>query len=1137
MNAPETLDLFTEAPAPGVNGTAHPEELPEGAHQQMRLRDIQVFNWGTFSGYHRIPVAAEGYLIVGPSGSGKSTILDAHAALTNPPGGVAFNAAAREGERKGRDRNFATYIRGAWAQQTNESGEHAAQFLRPDTTWSAIAETYRSAAGSVVVIAQVLWIRGKGSSSADVKKVYLVLEREFDLRELKFFAESDYDLRRFKFDLKDAFVREEFSAYQERFGRLLGIKSPRALKLLHRTQVSKNLGDINEFMRDFMLDPPETFELAEDLVEQFVELNEAHRLVVEARRQIETLKPARAWGLELDAARLRRNELDELQAGLERYREQLRKDLLQAAMKELQTEIDGEDQALRAKQSTETLAREELKALERRRDELGGSLIEGLKADLVRAETQRAERAVRRTRVAINCEVMGWAPPDTAQWFTERRDAARDFVEKSGQTAEQIAEERFNLRSQRTKDEELFTAAVAEVKALERQPSNIPSKMLALRERICEHLGVPTERLPFAGELIEVGAEHKPWEAAIERVLHGFALSLLVDEAHYQGVASYLNDTHTGMRVVYLRMLPHDSSNRSVSPGSLVKKLSFARRPEADWVRDELKERFDYECAETLAAFRAAKRAITREGQVKHSASRHEKDDRTRLGDDKEYVLGFNNAHKLALFKRRAQELADAIEAARVRMSELQEAAAKHDARFKACVELSNLEWSEVDVSASVAEIESLRERIEAETAARPDLGSLQADIERQERKLDVARRAAEQVAGELRGKRFLLGNLERRLGELKPELTEVALTPHQRAGLDERFEKHRDGLTHETLDRASNSVDKALSAELKQLGEQTLTLEHNITGCFKDFVRTWPAEASGLDAAMASAPDFMAKLERLETEGLPGFEERFQNLLRKQSAQSLTALRSQMDLEQKAIVDRIHLVNEGLATAPFGQGTHLKLVHKDRTLPDVLAFKQQLRLALSNMLSLDAADAEARFVVISALVERLKGATPADKSWKQLVLDVRQHVEFIAIELDQDGVQVEVYKSGAGKSGGQRQKLASTCLAAALRYQLAGQERSWPKFCTVFLDEAFDKADAEFTTMAMNIFKTFGFQMVVATPLKSVMTLEPFIGGAGFVQIRDRKVSSVLSIDYDHEAGKLRYHSQASDGQEAAVA
>ena len=145
------------------------------------------------------------------------------------------------------------------------------------------------------------------------------------------------------------------------------------------------------------------------------------------------------------------------------------------------------------------------------------------------------------------------------------------------------------------------------------------------------------------------------------------------------------------------------------------------------------------------------------------------------------------------------------------------------------------------------------------------------------------------------------------------------------------------------------------------------------------------------------------------------------------------------------------------------------------------------------------------------------------DHAWRDLVLDVRQHVEFIARELDQDGVEIEVYRSGAGKSGGQRQKLTSTCLAAALRYQLGGEDIGVPRYATVVLDEAFDKADAEFTTMAMRIFEAFGFQMIVATPLKSVMTLEPFIGGACFVHIRDRKNSSVLMIEYDVERKTLR--------------
>jgi uncharacterized protein YPO0396 len=144
--------------------------------------------------------------------------------------------------------------------------------------------------------------------------------------------------------------------------------------------------------------------------------------------------------------------------------------------------------------------------------------------------------------------------------------------------------------------------------------------------------------------------------------------------------------------------------------------------------------------------------------------------------------------------------------------------------------------------------------------------------------------------------------------------------------------------------------------------------------------------------------------------------------------------------------------------------------------------------------------------------------------------------VVFVARELDACEMEVEVYRSGAGKSGGQRQKLAATCLAAALRYQLGGQDRALPSFSTVVLDEAFDKADAEFTAMAMNIFKTFGFQMIVATPLKSVMTLEPFIGGACFVHIRDRKNSAAIMIEYDATEQRLKLPTHVHDPQETTI-
>ena len=178
----------------------------DGEADQFRLVRLQSYNWGTFSNVFDFVIPEEGYLFVGPSGSGKSTLLDAHAALLTPPKWVDFNVAAREAERHGKDRSIMTYLRGAWAQQTGDSGEYVSQTLRPGTTWSAIAESYRNGLGRTVVLAQVFWVRGKSTAPADAKKLYLVLEREFEIQELDFFPQSDFEPRRFKTALPHAAV-------------------------------------------------------------------------------------------------------------------------------------------------------------------------------------------------------------------------------------------------------------------------------------------------------------------------------------------------------------------------------------------------------------------------------------------------------------------------------------------------------------------------------------------------------------------------------------------------------------------------------------------------------------------------------------------------------------------------------------------------------------------------------------------------------------------------------------------------------------------------------------------------------------------------------------------------------------------
>lgn len=1105
------------------------------ASEQFRLTRIQTFNWGTFSGVHDFAIPREGYLFVGPSGSGKSTILDAHAALTTPPKWIELNVAARETER-GKDRNILTYVRGAWSQQTSDSGEYVSQYLRSETTWSAIAETYCNEAGQVVVLAQALWVRGRSTAASDVKRHYLVLDREFDVRELQFLPEHDFDVRRFKFNLPGVFARDEFSAYQERFRRMLGIESDRALRLLHKTQSAKNLGDLNTFLRDFMLDQPQTFELADKLVTQFQELDQAHRAVVAARRQVEVLSPAKEMAAELAEVRGTKAVLDALTEALDPYREQQRAILFRDAIASNKTEASGLEQEKMRLDGLSSNEYARLRSFQEQRVGMGGGQLERLTEACSEAQTLRSKRLDRCAQMTGACAALGWAAPTTAAAFMQQKNDAERYVLDEKAKSDTREENKFALKTKMGRLAEKLSQARLEVGMLERQRSNIPARMLVLRERLAQSLGIAEEQLPFAGELMEVRPEENVWQGAIERVLHGFAISLLVEERLYPQVSAYLNSANLGENLAYHRMRDHSQVPSSIGATSLVRKLKLASGSHAAWVHNELKAKFDFECVDSMVAFRSAQRAVTREGQVKLSPTFHQKNDRTPVGDRTRWVLGFDNAAKLDLFRKEAFDLVVAIEECRKAVAALDDEASNERGRYRACMLLSNLAWDDVDVDSSLARIAALEAQIEAEKAAHPDLALLDQRIEQQDVAYQKAGAAVASCVSKIEQALRRVQEMESKLGAVRQDLLDKVLAPSTIAQLEERFKCVVDVLKLDNIHSAQMQVDRTLNSERNSLGEQIGTLVHRIEQRFADFVRMWPAEAGGLDATIASAPDFFAKLTRLEADGLPQYESRFLELLREQSDQNLTRLATQYSLERKAIKDRMDLVNDSLATAPYNPGTHLVIEIQDKSLPDVIAFRQGLRDSLSHSLG-DSDTAEQRFAVLNALVKRFASQETPDKNWRSLVLDVRLHVEFIARELDQDGVEVEVYRSGAGKSGGQRQKLAATCLAAALRYQLGGQDRALPQFSTVVMDEAFDKADAEFTTMAMNIFKTFGFQMIVATPLKSVMTLEPFIGGACFVRILDRKVSEPLFIDYDKATQRLLLPRGLPDGEEALIA
>jgi len=121
-----------------------------------------------------------------------------------------------------------------------------------------------------------------------------------------------------------------------------------------------------------------------------------------------------------------------------------------------------------------------------------------------------------------------------------------------------------------------------------------------------------------------------------------------------------------------------------------------------------------------------------------------------------------------------------------------------------------------------------------------------------------------------------------------------------------------------------------------------------------------------------------------------------------------------------------------------------------------------------------------------------------------------------------EDDREHEHYTDAGGKSGGQKEKLAYTVLAASLAYQFGlewGVIRS-RSFRFVVIDEAFGRGSDESARYGLELFKRMNLQLLIVTPLQKIHIIEPYVAGLGFVHSEEGRQSMLryLSIAEYHE-------------------
>ncbi|MBW2637689.1 MAG: hypothetical protein JRC86_09250, partial [Deltaproteobacteria bacterium] len=200
----------------------------------------------------------------------------------------------------------------------------------------------------------------------------------------------------------------------------------------------------------------------------------------------------------------------------------------------------------------------------------------------------------------------------------------------------------------------------------------------------------------------------------------------------------------------------------------------------------------------------------------------------------------------------------------------------------------------------------------------------------------------------------------------------------------------------------------------------------------------------------------------------------------------------------------------------------------------DVRNFQQEIRQCLANTLEGDELYSENKFLQVKGLIERFngrEGLTELDSRWTLKVTDVRNWFNFSASERwREDDTEKEFYSDSAGKSGGQKEKLAYTILAAALAYQFGlewGAKKS-RSFRFVVIDEAFGKGSDESTRYGLELFKKLNLQLLIVTPLQKIHVIEDYIRAVHFIHNDGGKNSILrnLSIEeYRKEKARRNNH------------
>ncbi|MEV7636590.1 ATP-binding protein [Pseudarthrobacter enclensis] len=1085
-----------------------------GTPPGFRLHRLELLNWGTFHrGVRTFRLDGANSLLTGDIGSGKSTVVDAVTTLLLPAHKIEYNKAA--GAQK-KERSLMSYVRGFHKSARSAGGEYSKPVaLRSTGQLTVVLGIFHNAVlGKWVTLGITLWATQEAGQPS---RFYSLKETEQSIAaDFSNFGQDPLKLKK-KLRAAGVDVRDSFEPYAAAFKRPFGISGNQAMELFHRTVSMKQVDNITSFVRGNMLEEDDVAARIANLIHHFDDLKKAHDAVLRAKDQIMLLTPIR------DGAGQHAN-LSADDAFARRQRDQLHSWFTDRKLQlSLEHQAELERTGTRLQEDSTRLAREikqlrrDLAGVEEDIRTNGGGRLAAIDADLSRLAAESAVQRQRFEAYSAAASDLGLQVPEDRVLFDGNRARLARVEEELAGRSDTLQSDRTGLAIQQTELETREKEINAELISLQARRNLIPLDQLTIRQRLCEGNGIRETELPYAGELLKVRDDESAWEGAAERTLRGFALSLLVPEEHYPAVSTWVDTNNLRGRLVYLRV-GDSAAPRNPEPGTLAAKIAIKQGTRfRDFLQDELSGRFDYFCCGDLADFRRYPKALTVNGQLKGGRGRHEKDDRRDLADRRNYVLGWDNHEKMVRFRAEQDDVRGRLKVVATELGKVNEqlgAFGRHNRQLG--VVGSVKEFGEISWQATARTIEDLKDEKRALESTSDVLQQLMAKQAQLEKDLDRLEEKEDKLQQRLGANHKDAGDIAEAIGECREVLAGTPVTDDAEvlAAVGRLAESALDGkpLTYKNTASTESTVRNGLTDTIDALAKRIARAAEGAVRQMADFRNKYPTETTDFDASLEAAADYNRLLEQLVGDDLPRFEARFKESLNQNTIHEVVAFNAFLDSRRQDIVSRIGEINQSLAGIPYNTGRHIQLEHQATADQDVREFGSDLRACSEGTIGDDDQYSEQKYLQVERLIERFRGRdglTELDRRWTTKVTDVRNWFTFSASEKwTETGEEYEHFTDSGGKSGGQKEKLAYTILAAALAFQFglgsgrgagrnAGSGRS---FRFVVIDEAFGRGSDESARYGLELFQRMKLQLLIVTPLQKIHVIEPFVSNVGFV-------------------------------------